>query len=79
MSGEDGVRRVADYRWKTADGTVYQLTDIPTDPCHECAEPIPEETYCYFRDSPPYGDGGLDHVCWDCGRDVTGFGEASGR
>jgi len=33
---------------------------------------IPDDEYCYFRNRP---EAGLDHVCWSCGRKVTGFGE----
>jgi len=64
--------KIDNYRWEADDGTEFQLTDIPTDPCHECGADIPDDEYCYFRDRP--GDS-LDHVCWSCGRKVTGFGE----
>lgn len=65
-----GVHRVDQYHWETDDGVEYILTDIPTAPCHKCGAEIGEDQYCYFRD-----DDGLDHVCWDCGQEVTGFGD----
>lgn len=70
---EEHVERVGNYRWKQGPNT-YQLTDIPTDPCHECGAEIPDGTYCYFREGP-VADNGFDHVCWDCGKEVTDFGD----
>jgi len=71
MSGR--VEKVGQYKWKQGD-TTYVLTDLPDSPCHECGGEIGEDKYCYFRDSPE----NFDHVCWDCGRKVTGFGEPGG-
>lgn len=73
-AGEAGVEKEPGaYRWEAADGTEYVLTDLPDDPCHECGAAITAR-YCYFREGPR-ADEGIDHVCWDCGRAVTGFGE----
>lgn len=66
------VERPNRYQWVTEDGTRWILTDIPTSPCHECGAEIPDEHHCYFRDGPA-ADNGFDHVCWDCGDEVTGF------
>lgn len=76
-TGESEVTRIDRYSWVTADETEYRLTDLPTDPCHECEREIGDDEYCYFREGPR-SNGRLDHVCWDCGRKVTGFGEPSG-
>lgn len=69
--GVERVEKVGQYHWRRGD-VEYRLTDLPSDPCHECGSEISEESYCYFRDRP---DEGLDHICWDCGHEVTGFGD----
>lgn len=72
---QDGLatKQPGKYRWKTDDGTVYVLTDLPTDPCHDCGADIDADEYCYFREGGELD--GLDHICWDCGQEVTDFGE----
>lgn len=67
-------KRPGEYLWDAEDGSTYVLTDLPTDPCHECGAEIGEDEYCYFREGPA-SDFGLDHVCWDCGDEVTGFAD----
>lgn len=64
------VKKVGKYHWRQGE-TDYRLTDIPSGPCHECGAEIEDGKYCYFREGP---HGSLDHICWDCGNEVTGFG-----
>jgi hypothetical protein len=67
------VEQIGEYHWRKGD-TDYRLTDIPSFECFECGYDVPDEEYCYFRDGPEATDG-FDHICWDCGQEVTGFGE----
>lgn len=58
------------------EGTDYILGYLPSQ-CNKCGESIPEESAGYVRDGPwaNDGEGGMDEICWDCGQEVTGFGE----
>jgi hypothetical protein len=63
------VERIDTYHWRKGE-VDYRLTDIPTTPCHECGAEIGDDQYCYFREDENHE---LDHICWDCGDEVTGF------
>lgn len=64
------AEKIGKYRWRDEDSIEYVLTDIPTDECHECGDEIHDQQYCYFRDD----ESGIDHICWNCGQKITGFG-----
>lgn len=75
MASEDSgarVERVEKYHWKQGN-THYRLSDIPTSPCHKCGAEISDDEYCYFREERSDDGSDLDHVCWDCGNEVTDF------
>lgn len=69
------VEYVEPQHWRYEE-TDYVLGYIP-DECNKCGVNIPEESAGYIRDGPRAngGEGGIDEVCWDCGQEVTGFGE----
>jgi len=68
----EGTEKLGQHHWRNGD-TEYRLTNLPTDPCCKCGAGIGEDEYCYFREGPK-ADGSMDHICWDCGHEVTGFG-----
>lgn len=67
------VEYVEPQHWRYK-GTQYLLGHTATGTCSECGYYVPEEKACYLRDGP-LADDWFDHVCWDCGQEVTGFGE----
>lgn len=69
------VELVERKHWRYEE-TDYVLGYIPSE-CAECGTSIPDSHAGYIRDGPRanQGDGGIDELCFDCGHEITGFGD----
>jgi len=68
------VTLVKSQHWRVGE-TDYVLGYMPTG-CDKCGDEIPDDHAGYIVDGPRSpGDGHLGELCFDCGGEVTGFGD----